>query len=349
MAAAPTSADSPTPTPTPRSLGALAYGVDGDIYVADWDGANAVRIADGRPPNECGGLGEYWGEGPIWSPDGRYLAYRHTDCQAGPPLSRDPWWDVVITDRQGNIVASFPSEGWQIMWSPDSTRVAVWVRFGDTIGVYGLNGKRQTTLIVPPGTTLAGDFDPVWSADGESLLLPSVDVSEAAQELRGVEVPLDGRTPRRLPSSDPRSQWNATYSPDGSRVAYTVGALVGSLVVADADGSHAREVVAGHAHNPVWSPSGDRIAFAYGNWHSTEIRVIDLATETVTLLADMDRSELLGVIDFSPDGDQILFSRTEDNGRGVSSLWSIRADGSDPRHLVTGTGWGDWRPPSPTR
>jgi hypothetical protein len=32
----------------------------------------------------------------------------------------------------------------------------------------------------------------------------------------------------------------------------------------------------------------------------------------------------------------------------VSLLWSIHADGSDPRRLVTGTAWGDWLSPSPT-
>src|SRR6476619_7603471 len=133
---APTPANPPSPTPSPRitpSRGSLAYGVDGDIYVADWDGSNAVRIANGRPPNDCRGLGEYWGEGPIWSPDGRYLAYRHTDCEG----ARDQWSDVVISDPKGNVVATFPSEGWQIAWSPDSTRVAVWVRWGKTIGVDG--------------------------------------------------------------------------------------------------------------------------------------------------------------------------------------------------------------------
>ena len=66
----------PSPLPTGR-LGHLAYGLDGDIYVADWDGRNPVRIADGAPDGiggcDCGG---YWGEGPMWSPDGRYLAYR---------------------------------------------------------------------------------------------------------------------------------------------------------------------------------------------------------------------------------------------------------------------------------
>ena len=50
------------------------------------------------------GRGEYWGEGPIWSPDGRYLAYRHTNCD-GP---EDAWRDVAISDPQGNVVAGAP-------------------------------------------------------------------------------------------------------------------------------------------------------------------------------------------------------------------------------------------------
>src|SRR5437867_2185076 len=48
-------ADRPTPV-APTGPGALAYGVDGDIYMADPDGSNAVRIADGVPvdgADEC--------------------------------------------------------------------------------------------------------------------------------------------------------------------------------------------------------------------------------------------------------------------------------------------------------
>ena len=63
--ATPTSVEPATPLPSPARVGSLAYGVDGDIYVAEWDGSNAVRIGDGRPPSECGAPGEYWGEGPI--------------------------------------------------------------------------------------------------------------------------------------------------------------------------------------------------------------------------------------------------------------------------------------------
>ena len=78
-------ADPPVePRPAPAASGTLAYELDGDIYVADPDGSNAVKIANGLPDGEdCADHpdgGPYWAEGPMWSPDGRYLAYRYEDC-----------------------------------------------------------------------------------------------------------------------------------------------------------------------------------------------------------------------------------------------------------------------------
>ncbi len=43
----------PSPLPAGR-LGHLAYGLDGDIFVADWDGRNPVRIADGPSGRQLG-------------------------------------------------------------------------------------------------------------------------------------------------------------------------------------------------------------------------------------------------------------------------------------------------------
>lgn len=317
----------PPPTPTDMgNLGALAYGVDGDIYVADWDGGKPVRIANGLPPDGgpgCG-LAGYGGEGPIWSPDGRYLAYWYQDCETST---------VMISDPEGNVAASFPGEGWLISWAPDSRRVAVWVRWGKTIGVYGLDGVREALLTLPPGLMAPGDFDPVWSRDGASLLVP-----------HGVEVPLDGRTPRQLPPDDPRTL-EATYSPDGSRIAFN---RERSLIVAAADGSQARELISAWTGDVVWSPTGDRIAFTSRTLrgttymgYATELRVIDVASGVVTPLAGMGGRDTLWSIRFSPEGDRILFSRTEAND--VTSLWTIRANGSGARRLVTGTGWGDWQ------
>jgi Tol biopolymer transport system component len=172
----------------------------------------------------------------------------------------------------------------------------------------------------------AGDYSPVWSRDGASLLLP------------GVQVPLDGRIPQKLPGDDLTRHWFAAYSPHGSRVAYMKR---GSLVVADADGSDAQEVgAATEFWDAAWSPSGDRVAFIHDD---TELRVRDVATGTVTSLVNLSGSERLRVIEFSPEGDRILFSRTEDMDSSVSSLWSINADGSDLRRLVSRIEWADWR------
>jgi Tol biopolymer transport system component len=120
----------------------------------------------------------------------------------------------------------------------------------------------------------------------------------------------------------------------------------GSFVVAAADGSHAQEVFGARVWKAVWSPTGDRIAFT-GN--GTELRVVDVASRTVTSLVETDGSDILSVLDFSPDGDRILFSRTEDQGTGANSLWSVNVDGSNLRRLVAGTDLGDWLSPSPTR
>ena len=327
------------PTPTPMGTDRLAYGLDGDIYVADANGRNRVRIANGAPGVSPVSCGSYWGEGPIWSPDGRYLAFRGSVARGGSCHGK-----VNIADPAGGIVASFPGEGWKISWSPDSTRVAAWVHGGlaavhgdRTIGIYGLDGVRQALLTLPRGLMAPGDFDPVWSRDGASLLVPF-----------GVELPVDGSPPRQLPATDPRSQWLATYSPDGARIAYISNAV--SLNVAEADGSRARVLVPEGAWDPVWSPTGDRIAFDVQRmshfFAPTEIRMVDVASGTVMSVAGMGGTDVLGVIGFSSDGDRILFSRTD--AGGVSSLWSVRADGSDPRLLVTGAYWGAWQPVGPT-
>jgi Tol biopolymer transport system component len=325
--------------PSPAKSGSLAYGVDGDIYVADWDGSNPVRIADGSPHNDCvtSWPGEYWGEGPIWSPDGRYLAFRHTNCDG----SRETWRDVVISDPEGNAVAGFPADGWDISWSPDSTRVAVWLGFGERIGVFGVDGERQALITLPSGWRQAGDHDPVWLEGGESLVL------------QGMAIPIDGSTPYTLRPA------RGAPSPDGSRTAH---ATRKSLVLARADGSSRQTVFDGPAWDAVWSPAGDRIAFmtpTSGPGAVNQLRVLDVATGTVTSVVapyefgTRGAKAFLSVLDWSPQGDRILFARQEvtqddpsDPGAlrtlGVGSLWSVNADGSDAQRLVGGTIWGDW-------
>jgi Tol biopolymer transport system component len=76
--------------------------------------------------------------------------------------------------------------------------------------------------------------------------------------------------------------------------------------------------------------------------------VLDVATGTVTLVAAVRLGQFFQevAIDFSPHGDQILFLTIEGGNPSVISLWSVQADGSDLRRLVTSDGWGDWQPAS---
>jgi Tol biopolymer transport system component len=336
----------PSPLPHAR-LGHLAYGLDADIYVADWDGRNPVRIADGAFDPGGGGpasCGSFWGEGPMWAPDGQHLAYRVASDAPPCPSVRD---GVHLSDPAGHVVASFLGTGWRISWSPDSTRVATWA--GDiyvsaggsrAVGIYGIDGRRQALLTVPDGCSLPGDFDPVWSPDGKSVVIWPC------------EVPVDGRTPQPLPGDDPRSHADWAYSPDGARVAYISAE---SLVVAAADGSEARVLIPRVVTSaPVWSPTGDRIAFTWsaddsgydqaGNAkpRTYELRVVDVASGTLTSLVSTGGIGFIKVIRFSPEGDRILFSTLDANGSGTS-LSSVRADSPGIQRLVTGTGWGDWQ------
>ena len=318
-------ANRPEPRPAPAASGTLAYALDGDIYVADTDGSNAVKIADGLGHN-CDGAhaGEsYWAEGTMWSPDGRYLAYRASDCS-----TRKYPRSVVISDAEGNVLATVPTgTGWDIGWSPDSTRVAVWDSFGETIGIYGVDGTRQAQLT--SGWSPSGDHDPEWTQDGTAVLVDSV------------VIPLDGGPPpEHALAAD-------AYSPDGSHVVLSkFGSTIQSmqyLTIALADGSEPRTVFKGWTFNPTWSPGGDRIAFTTGRGHafSAELRVVDVATGAVTMLIEGESGSELKVIGFSPQGDLILFSKKEDGTKG-ESLWSIGVDGSDPRLVVAGTLVGEW-------
>ena len=320
------SGSSPMPSPAAGVAFQLAYGRGGDIYLADWDGRNSVRIADGDSAATVGCRGY---DGPQWSPNGRYVSYRSSWGDVCPGT-------VAISDANGQPVASFPGSGWSVAWSPDSTRVATWVALNETIGVYGLDGERQALLTVPAELVQCGDCDPVWEPDGRLMVPPDV------------EVPLDGSAPRHLPAFLDRLGW-WSVSRDGTRVAYVT--RDNELEVTAVDGSDPRRLFSGGSAHPIhgwsliWSPGGDRVAFAQGAgfdyWGTVDMSVVDVASGAITSLSDSreDQPQLIG---FSPDGDKILFATSTD-ADGI--LWSIAANGSEPpQRLVESSHLGDWQP-----
>jgi Tol biopolymer transport system component len=344
--------------PTPAS-GALAYALDGDIWVAEPDGSNPVAITDAASDDRCP-AGPRGYSVPSWSPDGRYLAFRRAAC---PGVEPDR--DVVIMDLHGNVVANFPAQGGGIAWSPDSTRVAVWDEnsYGKagvgtfTVGIYGIDGTREIQIPMPAGWEPTDDRDPIWTPDGASLIVNEL------------EVPLDGGTPRELPFPEAfRTRPEAfrtrlggvwvpalAYSTDGTQVAYGTR---DALMVARADGSEPREVLGDVAITATWSPTGELIAVAAhppgggtapnGAPTPNQLRLLDVTTGSSTLLFEDEPGTWLEVLGFSPRGDRVLFSEQRpvsgQPGTYLYSLWSVGVDGSDATPIVPASLDGAWRP-----
>jgi hypothetical protein len=346
-ATAPSAVIDPAATPTPSATapptsGAhLIYVLNGDLYVANADGSDTRFIAGDDPSDACGGA--RFDEGFV-SPNGQYLAYRSG-------LGQNCSETITISDLNGNELATFPGEGWVIGWAPDSTRLVTWLDFGYKVAVYGVDGARQAVL---DGSLMCcGDYDPIWSPDGaESILIWA----------RGTvwDIPIDGTEPRHLPANDPRSKagnggFGVWYSPDRSRAVFVAGGggtpvdgtywATGDLVIANADGSNGRVLIADtlatYFDSIVWSPSGDRIAFAlldepnfFGEEPtSSELHVVDVGSGAVhTVKAPASGSARPR--SFSADESSVLF---ESHG-----LWAVNVDGTGERLVLEGAADGAW-------
>ena len=103
--------------------------------------------------------------------------------------------------------------------------------------------------------------DAQLSPDGRQLLytVRTTDVSANRRSPATDLIATDGGAPRRWPN-DSLPVTESRWSPDGRSIAFTVQ---GQLWIAGADGARLTRLttLTGGASGPVWSPTGDRIAF----------------------------------------------------------------------------------------
>lgn len=140
----------------------------------------------------------------------------------------------------------------------------------------------------------------------------------------------DGSGAREL-TSDLIVHTPPVWSPDGSALAFTAGALA-SLFVAAVDGSSTRSLRVGVY--PAWSPNGSQLAYSFNH----EIRVIsrDGSGDRLVVKTDADP----GQVAWSPDGTRLAYV-------DGSTLRTVALDGADARTLVAPQPVGSRNPTDP--
>ena len=96
----------------------------------------------------------------------------------------------------------------------------------------------------------------------------------------------------------------------------------------------------GISYDPVWSPTGGRLAFVSTHAGNDDVYVVNTDGSDQQRLT-FNQWEWDKHPTWSPDGTQIVFWSNQDSGR--RQLWIMNADGSDRRTLLD-SAYNDWDP-----
>jgi TolB protein len=173
---------------------------------------------------------------------------------------------------------------------------------------------------------------PAWSPDGSQIAFmssqvgdPEIFVADAnGARLHRITFAVGVST---SPAWNPKTGKQMVFVSDRASAGLPV------LYLSNSDGSDVEKLDLpdmGYVVDPAWSPNGQLLAFSWrrpdGNY---DIYAMDLASrQLVQLTRDAGRNERPS---WAPDGRHLVFESTR---TGTKQIWSMLADGSEPRQLT---------------
>jgi len=264
--------------------------------------------------------------------------------------------DIITVGPNGESPQTVIKEaGWsRPSWSADGGLLAFgaygdWS--GEVVGVAEANGPgirffRRASLV--------GDH-PVMAPDGRTV---AYWYKHSTWLLNVMSGSVRRATPRAPETTDFEP---SSFSPDGSKLAGTVGFAPAEAVAVDLRTGHV-SLLAREASEPVYSPDGSEVAFIrWKNWKASgvddgsqpidELRVTRVGTFPRSRLLQRSH-KLLAWPSWDPSGQRLAFTRTRvvENGytdpKKGDALMAINADGtclkkvySDPETTLYGSAW----------
>jgi Tol biopolymer transport system component len=292
-----------------------------EIWTMAADGSNQTRVLPALGDGVDYSL-------PAWSPDGKRIAYTVWTNKGGVAQNlrnedeTAAIWTMAADGSDRRLVvdgATEDAQDWIAAWSPDGR----WIAYSSGLN-HPTTPAPQAEANAPPG-----QLGPSGAAHGSSIWI----------------IPAEGGTPQRLTPDDMDAVLGA-WSPDGTKLAYTVGTggpgdvhvasiSVGAAgVAADTAPQLSNDVAVASDPANDWGPSWwsiDSLLFTSDRSGNDEIWEAERISSSTEALQVTDNPAHDWVPVSSPDGQRIAFvsDRT-----GEPEIWSMTTDGSDPINLT---------------
>jgi TolB protein len=218
-----------------------------EIYIADYDGANPIKVTNTRTLNIT----------PTWSPDNQAIAYTSYRPSGGMGTFQDIVLSYISTGERRMPANGDPKkQNYLPIWSPDGSKIAFTTNRDGNPEIYVMNkdgsGARRMT------NSPAIDVSPTWSPTGGQLAW----VSDRTGTARIYIMNADGTGQRPLINEECyRPTWS---SQPFNEIAYAAKSGPGyDIKVYSFSTGDSRRITDGIGSNesPAFSPNGRHIAF----------------------------------------------------------------------------------------